>query len=82
MHEMLVCKGFRTCPLQRLSSDGRPRLLEVQLSHPSSVLTPRIPDFPMAPRLTYPVLPFECTGTERPGLGETLEVSIFKRKGS
>lgn len=82
MNELLVCKGFRTSLLQLFSSDGRPRLLEVQLSHPSLVLAVRIPAFPMAPRLMYPVSPFECTGADLPCLWETLEVKIFKVKGS
>lgn len=68
MNELLVCKGFRTSLLQLFSSDGRPRLLEVQLSQPSSVLAVRIPAFPMAPRLMYPVSPFECTGADLPCL--------------
>ena len=68
MNEMLVCKGFRTSLLpQHFSSDGRPRLLEVQLSHPL-VFALRIPAFPVAPRLMYPVSPFECPGADLTGL--------------
>lgn len=55
-------EAFTDQLLQGFLPGGRPRLLEVQLSHPL-VLVLRIPAFPM-----YPVSPFDCTEADLPGL--------------
>lgn len=67
MNEMRGPKAFTDQLLQSFLTDGRPRLLEAQLSHPL-VLVLRISAFPMAPRLMYPVSSLVCTGVELPGL--------------
>lgn len=67
MNETRGPKAFTDQLLQSLLSGGRPRLLEVQLSHPS-VLVVKIPALLVAPRLMCPVSPFECIGADLPGL--------------